>query len=108
MVIPKPLTPRIDANWNGFADALGKLDKSHVERPNGVAADREQRRFVPARGQRFSLRISSVLGYRLTVFGCMTTRPTWIQLDSWGPKESGESTANLTSLCWLKLFVICV
>lgn len=46
-VLPKSTNPsRIDANLNGFLDALGKLDDSDVEKLNGVAASGKQKRFI--------------------------------------------------------------
>jgi hypothetical protein len=47
VVIPKSATPsRIDANLNGFVNALGKLDKFDIEKLDGVAANGKQKRFI--------------------------------------------------------------
>jgi len=57
VVIPKSTTPsRIDANLNGFIDALGKLDGSDIEKLDGVAASGKQKRFImPPWGWSYSL-----------------------------------------------------
>lgn len=57
VVLPKSATPsRIEANLNGFVDALGKLDDSDIEKLDGVAASGKQKRFImPPWGPRVDL-----------------------------------------------------
>jgi len=57
VALPKSVTPsRIDANFKGFVDALGKLDDSDVEKLDGVAASGKQKRFImPPWGPRAQL-----------------------------------------------------
>ena len=52
VVIPKSITPsHIDANLNGFVNALGKVDKFDIEKLDAVAAGGKQKRFImPAFG----------------------------------------------------------
>lgn len=53
VVLPKSVTPsRIEANFTGFNDALGKLGDSDIEKLDGVAASGKQKRFImPPWGQ---------------------------------------------------------
>lgn len=47
MVLPKSANPsHIDGNFNGFINALGKLDDSDVEKLDSVAASGKQKRFI--------------------------------------------------------------
>lgn len=62
VALPKSANPsRIDANLNGFVDALGKLDDSDVKKLDGVAASGKQKRFtMPPWGESLSF-LSSCL-----------------------------------------------